>query len=207
MFSVQRTPINFGTTQRRYLDYITNFNSKNKVDLFDTTPKLVRVRSIVMNGIPLFTKNRDGCRPTIEIYANGDTRLYSTVNEYEDLRLYNRATDTKVQWRDLNLSINSNSDLSIIISHARSGLGARVLQANKMNMMRVCSVQFNLAIEKQVDVGVQTIRFETIHLDGIDAIDRYPREFQIQIELDYTSDGKVFGNAFSHLKSSFLNFC
>lgn len=191
-FSVQRIPVSFTTSQRRYLDYITNFNSKNKIDLFDQVPKIVQIRSITMQGIPLFTKNRDGCRPLIELFdGSSETCLFSSANEYEELRSYSRASETKVKWSEINVTLDSNEDICIVISHVRSGLGTLMLQGHKMQTLRICSLQFNLALEKQVESGSQTLRFETIALDGIDSIDRYPREFQIVIELQYSTLGNA----------------
>jgi cyclin G-associated kinase len=202
-FSVQRAPISFHASQRRYLEYITKFNSKNKVDLFDSAAKIVQLRSIVMNGIPLFTKNRDGCRPIIEIFSGtSETCVFSTSHEYDDLRSYNRAADSQVKWSDLNVSLDSNADICIVISHARSGLGARVLQNAKIQTLRICSLQFNLALEKQVENGLQTLRFETIALDGIDTIDRYPREFQIAVNLQYSTLDSKAGRSTAQLTAS-----
>ena len=58
LFAVRRCPINLNAAHKRYLDYITNFNLKNKTDLFDKKPEKVIIKSVIMNGVPLFSKNR-----------------------------------------------------------------------------------------------------------------------------------------------------
>lgn len=57
-FAVRRCPINLNAAHKRYLDYITNFNLKNKTDLFDKKAQKVIIKSVIMNGVPLFSKNR-----------------------------------------------------------------------------------------------------------------------------------------------------
>lgn len=58
LFAVRRCPINLNAAHKRYLDYVTNFNLKNKTDLFDKKAEKVTIKSVIMNGIPLFSKSR-----------------------------------------------------------------------------------------------------------------------------------------------------
>ena len=57
-FAVRRCPINLNAAHKRYLNYVTSFNLKNKTDLFDKKAEKVIIKSVIMNGIPLFSKNR-----------------------------------------------------------------------------------------------------------------------------------------------------
>jgi len=191
-FAVRRCPIDLNAAHRRYLDYITNFNLKNKTDLFDKKSEKVIIKSVIMNGIPLFSKNRDGCRPVLEIFTEKDKRIFSSLKDYEQLIVYNKVCDSRVHWKDLNIPCNSKNDLYAVIYHARAGLGSRMLQTKLITSIRICSVQFNLTMERKVNAGTQILKFNLINLDSIDEVDRYPREFQISFELDFT--GTVMEN-------------
>ena len=130
---------------------------------------------------------RDGCRPFVEVFVN-DSRIASTSTEYERLRHYNRATDSCVYWKDLKACCDIHSDVLIIIYHARSSLGARVLQTKMMSMLTICSIQFVPQFElKSSQNGTQTINFSTSQLTGLEEMDRYPREFSVSIEMELTN--------------------
>ena len=89
----------------------------------------------------------------------------------------------------MNLKCNSNNDVYVSISHARAGLSSRVLQS-KILKIKICSVQFNLAMERKIDSGTQTLKFNLIELDKIEEVEKYPREFQLVFEIDYMETGK-----------------
>jgi hypothetical protein len=45
-------------------------------------------------------------------------------------------------------------------------------------------------MERNKNIGTQVLKFNLINLDSIEEVDRYPREFQLQFELDYTGIGR-----------------
>lgn len=133
---------------------------------------------------------------------NGDIRIASTANDYEKLRQYSRATDTRIVWNDLSVQCEPKADLLLVISHARSTIGSKMLQA-KMTAIRMTSVQFNLLLEHKGVIGPHSLKFDLSSLDDIEEPDRYPKDFQVVIELElqtHCSNG-------SKISSKSHNFC
>lgn len=110
-------------------------------------------------------------------------KIGSTLSDYDRMRVYMKDCDNRVVWKDLKINCDAYSDIFVVISHARSSIGSKVLQG-KMAMFKICSVQFNLLQEFQC-IGHTTLKFDLNQIDGIDEIDRYPRDFQLSIELEY----------------------
>lgn len=104
--------------------------------------------------------------------------------------VYNKVCDSRVHWKDLNIACNTTNDIYAVIYHARAGFGSRMLQTKLITSIRICSVQFNLTMERKTNVGSQILKFNLINLDSIDEVDRYPREFQLSFELEFTGTGK-----------------
>jgi hypothetical protein len=114
---------------------------------------------------------------------NGDIRIASTSNEYEKLRPYTRGSDNRVVWKDLSIQCDPKADILIVVSHARSTLGSKMLQS-KITAIKISSVQFNLLFEHKGVVGEHVLKFDLNNLDGIEESDRYPRDFQLIVELE-----------------------
>lgn len=131
----------------------------------------------------------------IEIFAEKDKRIFSSARNYEELTVYNKVCDSRVHWKDLNIPCNSKNDLYVVVSHVRAGLGSKMLQSKLITSIRICSVQFNLTMERKTNVGTQILKFNLIDLDSIEEVDRYPAKFHLQFELDFTDLGKFSSSA------------
>lgn len=85
MFAVKRYPPGLNASQYRYLNYYMSL----LVEPHPIRPhhKPVTLATLTISPVPIFTKNRDGCRPYVEIFQ-GDQRLLSTLTEYERMRVY-----------------------------------------------------------------------------------------------------------------------
>lgn len=85
MFAVKRYPPGLNASQYRYLNYYMSL----LVEPHPIRPhhKPVTLATLTLSPVPIFTKNRDGCRPYVEIFQ-GDQRLLSTLTEYERMRVY-----------------------------------------------------------------------------------------------------------------------
>ena len=132
---------------------------------------------------------------------NGDIRIASTANEYDKLRPYSRATDTRVVWRELNVQCDPKADLLVVVSHARSTIGSKMLQS-KMTAIRITSVQFNLYLEHRGEVGPHLLKFDLNSLDDIEELERYPKDFQLAIEFElqtHCSNGSNIRNKSQNL--------
>ena len=132
---------------------------------------------------------------------NGDIRIASTANEYEKLRHYSRVTDSRVDWNDLSVQCDPKADILVVISHARSTIGAKMLQS-KMTAFRITSVQLNLLMEHKGVVGQHSLVFDLNSLDDIEETDRFPRDFQLIIGLELQTH---FSNG-SKISSKTQNF-
>ena len=88
MFAVKRCPPGLNASQYRYLDYYLSLFAEPQPVRPHHKP--VTLATLTLSPVPLFTKNRDGCRPYVEI-LQGDQRLLSTLTEYERMRVYHAA--------------------------------------------------------------------------------------------------------------------
>lgn len=104
MFAVKRCPPGLNASQYRYLQYYTSLLA----ELHPTRPhhKPVTFATLTFSPVPLFTKNRDGCRPYVEIFQ-GDQRMLSTLTEYERMRVYH-FSENKVNMIKFNFKFNFN---------------------------------------------------------------------------------------------------
>ena len=66
----------------RYIEYMCDMVAEEPV-----TPhsKPILVKAVVMTPVPLFSKQRNGCRPFCEVYV-GDERVTTTSQEYDKMR-------------------------------------------------------------------------------------------------------------------------
>ena len=66
----------------RYIEYMCDMVAEEPV-----TPhsKPILVKAVVMTPVPLFSKQRSGCRPFCEVYV-GDERVTTTSQEYDKMR-------------------------------------------------------------------------------------------------------------------------
>lgn len=126
----------------------------------------------------------------LEIFVEKDKKIFSSSCNYEELIVYNKVCDSRVHWKDLNIACNSKNDIYAVVYHARAGLGSKMLQSKLMTSIRICSVQFNLTMERKTNAGTQILKFNLIDLDSIEEVDRYPAKFHLQFELDFTGIGK-----------------
>lgn len=187
LFSMRRGPIELSLSQLRYLNYVQTIGA-GRVKEFHPPAECAVIKSVTINGIPLFTKLRDGCRPFIEFYM-GDLRISSTCTDYERIRVYNRLSDTRILFKDLKVTCDSRADLYLVMNHARSTIGSRMLQGAKMTAHPIFAVQFNLDFERTVATGDQSIKFKLSQLDLVEELDRFPREFSVVIDLEFQGQG------------------
>ncbi|KAJ6224835.1 hypothetical protein RDWZM_003380 [Blomia tropicalis] len=180
-FTSKRTQVELSTSQHRFLNYVSKLKTDEKNFAFFSCTRKTLIRSVTMHGIPLFTKIRDGCRPFIEIFSSN--RLYTTCSDYEKLIPYTRNVHTDVVWKDINISAPLNADLQIIISHARSTISSKMLNQAKLTPIRITATQFNLFFEeKSSQKGL--ISFSLKDLDDVEELDRFPRDFRVDISYE-----------------------
>lgn len=171
MFSMKRCPPGIWPSHKRYIEYMCDMVAEEPI-----TPhsKPVLVRAVVMTPVPLFNKQKSGCRPFCEVYV-GDERVTTTSQEYDKMRDF-KIEDGKAV---IPLGTTVQGDVLIAIYHARSTLGGR-LQA-KMASMKMFQVQFHTGF---VPRNATTVKFAKYDLDACDIQEKYPDLFQVNLEVE-----------------------
>ncbi|KAM7159405.1 cyclin-G-associated kinase isoform 1-T1 [Molossus nigricans] len=171
MFSMKRCPPGIWPSHKRYIEYMCDMVAEEPI-----TPhsKPILVRAVVMTPVPLFNKQRSGCRPFCEVYV-GDERMATTSQEYDKMREF-KIEDGKAV---IPLGTTVQGDVLIVIYHARSTLGGR-LQA-KMASMKMFQVQFHTGF---VPRNATTVKFAKYDLDACDIQEKYPDLFQVNLDVE-----------------------
>ncbi|XP_062873538.1 cyclin-G-associated kinase isoform X2 [Trichomycterus rosablanca] len=171
MFSMKRCPPGITPSHKRYMEYMCDMMAEEPIIPHS---KPIRLRSIVMTPVPLFNKQRNGCRPFCEVYV-GDDRVATTSQEYDRMR------DFKIEdgRAEIPLDVTVQGDVLVVIFHARSTLGGR-LQA-KMASMKVFQIQFHTGF---VPRNATTVKFAKYDLDACDIQEKYPDLFQVNLNVE-----------------------
>ncbi|NXO26147.1 GAK kinase, partial [Cisticola juncidis] len=171
MFSMKRCPPGIWPSHKRYIEYMCDMMAEEPIIPHS---KPILIRSIVMTPVPLFSKQRNGCRPFCEVYV-GDERVTTTSQEYDKMKEF-KIEDGKAV---IPLGITVQGDVLIVIYHARSTLGGR-LQA-KMASMKMFQIQFHTGF---VPRNATTVKFAKYDLDACDIQEKYPDLFQVNLEVE-----------------------
>ncbi|XP_010227060.1 PREDICTED: cyclin-G-associated kinase [Tinamus guttatus] len=171
MFSMKRCPPGIWPSHKRYIEYMCDMMAEEPIIPHS---KPILVKSITMTPVPLFSKQRNGCRPFCEVYV-GDERVTTTSQEYDKMKEF-KIEDGKAI---IPLGITVQGDVLIVIYHARSTLGGR-LQA-KMTSMKMFQIQFHTGF---VPRNATTVKFAKYDLDACDIQEKYPDLFQVNLEVE-----------------------
>ncbi|KAM9367644.1 cyclin-G-associated kinase [Phaethornis superciliosus] len=171
MFSMKRCPPGIWPSHKRYIEYMCDMMAEEPIIPHS---KPILIRSVIMTPVPLFSKQRNGCRPFCEVYV-GDERLATTSQEYDKMKEF-KIEDGKAV---IPLGITVQGDVLIVIYHARSTLGGR-LQA-KMASMKMFQIQFHTGF---VPRNATSVKFAKYDLDACDIQEKYPDLFQVNLEVE-----------------------
>ncbi|KAJ7335293.1 hypothetical protein JRQ81_013234 [Phrynocephalus forsythii] len=171
MFSMKRCPPGIWPSHKRYIEYMCDMMAEEPIIPHS---KPILIKSIVMTPVPLFSKQRNGCRPFCEVYV-GDERVATTSQEYDKMKDF-KIEDGKAV---IPLGITVQGDVLVVIYHARSTLGGR-LQA-KMASMKMFQIQFHTGF---VPRNATTVKFAKYDLDACDIQEKYPDLFQVNLEVE-----------------------
>ncbi|MGH0143802.1 UNVERIFIED_CONTAM: hypothetical protein FKN15_063772 [Acipenser sinensis] len=171
MFSMKRCPPGIWPSHKRYIEYMCDMMADEPIIPHS---KPILIQSITMTPVPLFNKQRSGCRPFCEVYV-GDDRVATTSQEYDKMRDFKMENGKA----EIPLGITVQGDVLIVIYHARSTLGGR-LQA-KMASMKMFQIQFHTGF---VPRNATTVKFAKYDLDACDIQEKYPDLFQVNLEVE-----------------------
>uniref|UniRef100_A0A4W6EJG2 Cyclin-G-associated kinase n=1 Tax=Lates calcarifer TaxID=8187 RepID=A0A4W6EJG2_LATCA len=171
MFSMKRCPPGIAPSHKRYIEYMCDMMAEEPIIPHS---KPITIRSIIMTPVPLFNKQRNGCRPFCEVYV-GDERVLTTSQEYDKMK------DFKIEdgRAEIPLNVTVQGDVLVVIYHARSTLGGR-LQA-KMASMKMFQIQFHTGF---VPRNATTVKFAKYDLDACDIQEKYPDLFQVNLDIE-----------------------
>uniref|UniRef100_A0A8C6ZR80 Cyclin G associated kinase n=1 Tax=Nothoprocta perdicaria TaxID=30464 RepID=A0A8C6ZR80_NOTPE len=163
MFSMKRCPPGIWPSHKRYIEYMCDMMAEEPIIPHS---KPIVVKSITMTPVPLFSKQRNGCRPFCEVYV-GDERF-----KIEDGKAI------------IPLGITVQGDVLIVIYHARSTLGGR-LQAKVMtNFTKPFCRPLLIFHTGFVPRNATTVKFAKYDLDACDIQEKYPDLFQVNLEVE-----------------------
>ncbi|KAJ8414125.1 hypothetical protein AAFF_G00067230 [Aldrovandia affinis] len=171
MFSMKRCPPGISPSHKRYIEYMCDMMAEEPIIPHS---KPILIRAIAMTPVPLFNKQRSGCRPFCEVYM-GDERVATTSQEYDKMKDF-KMEDGRAE---IPLGVTVQGDVLIVIYHARSTLGGR-LQA-KMASMKMFQIQFHTGF---VPRNATTVKFAKYDLDACDIQEKYPDLFQVNLEVE-----------------------
>uniref|UniRef100_A0A673HNK4 Cyclin-G-associated kinase-like n=1 Tax=Sinocyclocheilus rhinocerous TaxID=307959 RepID=A0A673HNK4_9TELE len=171
MFSMKRCPPGISPSHKRYIEYMCDMMAEEPIIPHS---KPITIRSVAMTPVPLFNKQRNGCRPFCEVYV-GDERVATTSQEYDRMKDF-KTEDGRAE---IPLNITVQGDVLIVIYHARSTLGGR-LQA-KMASMKMFQIQFHTGF---VPRNASTVKFAKYDLDACDIQEKYPDLFQVHVNVE-----------------------
>ncbi|KAF3695514.1 Cyclin-G-associated kinase [Channa argus] len=171
MFSMKRCPPGIAPSHKRYIEYMCDMMAEEPI-IPHSKPLIIR--SIVMTPVPLFNKQRNGCRPFCEVYV-GDERVLTTSQEYDKMKDF-KMEDGRAE---IPLNVTVQGDVLVVIYHARSTLGGR-LQA-KMASMKMFQIQFHTGF---VPRNATTVKFAKYDLDACDIQEKYPDLFQVNLDIE-----------------------
>ncbi|XP_072290222.1 cyclin-G-associated kinase isoform X2 [Eucyclogobius newberryi] len=171
MFSMKRCPPGIAPSHKRYIEYMCDMMAEEPIIPHS---KPITIHSIVMTPVPLFNKQRNGCRPFCEVYV-GDERVLTTSQEYDRMKDF-KMEDGKAE---IPLNVTVQGDVLVVIYHARSTLGGR-LQA-KMASMKMFQIQFHSGF---VPRNATTVKFAKYDLDACDIQEKYPDLFQVNLNIE-----------------------
>nr|XP_033772638.1 cyclin-G-associated kinase isoform X2 [Geotrypetes seraphini] len=178
MFSMKRCPPGIWPSHKRYIEYMCDMMAEEPIIPHN---KPILVKSIIMTPVPLFNKQRSGCRPFCEVFV-GEERVVTTSQEYDKMKDF-KIEDGKAE---IPLNVTVQGDILIVIYHARSTLGGR-LQA-KMASMKMFQLQFHTGF---VPRNATTVKFAKYDLDACDIGEKYPDLFQVNLEVEVDPRDKL----------------
>ncbi|XP_050532140.1 cyclin-G-associated kinase [Daktulosphaira vitifoliae] len=173
IYAVKKSAPVLQPSEYRYLNYIASEQTHN----IDS----INIRRLLIEPVPLFNKNRDGCRPFIEIYE-GYNKVLSTEQEYEKMCSYD-ITQGKINLTLKYLPAGIRNDITLIAYHSRQVLGRTV-------PIKMFQIQFHSDFLIFPDGDDVVVDFNKSELDFISSSDHYQSNmFHVKIEIEQHKNG------------------
>ncbi|XP_071954389.1 cyclin-G-associated kinase-like isoform X1 [Antedon mediterranea] len=178
MFQVKRGPPAVTPSQKRYMEYVCSMLADEPVM---PNPHTVRLKKVVLTPVPLYNKQRTGCRPFIEVF-HGEDRILTTSQEYEKMQGF-RVSDCQVE---IPIKLEVAGDIMIVVYHARSTFGGKM--QGKVTALKMCQFQFHTGFIKPNE---REISFDRYDLDCIEQPDKFGDNFQASVHVEVTNNDEA----------------
>ncbi|CAF0957547.1 unnamed protein product [Rotaria sordida] len=155
-------------SQKRYIQYLCDL-SCGVIEKPHFTELMLK--TINLSPVPLFNRERNGCRPYVDVFNQDYKKIFSTYQEANKLRLFS-ATDGVCL---IPLNIPFNGDLTIHVSHAPVGLS---LQAHDGGI-RICELTIN---SNFCPLNHSELSYSRYELDGAEQTEKYPPSFRLTLD-------------------------
>ncbi|VVC36782.1 Hypothetical protein CINCED_3A000994 [Cinara cedri] len=173
IYAVKKSAPVLQPSEIRYLNYVANEQTYN----IDS----INLRRLIMEPVPLFNKNRDGCRPFIEIYE-GYNKVLTTEQEYERLPSYD-ISNGKISISLKSLPAGVRNDITLIAYHSRQLLGRSV-------PIKIFQLQFHSDFLMFPDGDDIIMDFKKGDLDFLSSSEHYQsNQFHVKIEIEQHKNG------------------
>uniref|UniRef100_A0A8C2YW97 Cyclin-G-associated kinase n=1 Tax=Cyclopterus lumpus TaxID=8103 RepID=A0A8C2YW97_CYCLU len=159
MFSMKRCPPGIAPSHKRYMEYMCDMMAEEPIVPHS---KPIIIHSIVMTPVPMFNKQRAGCRPFCEVYV-GDERVLTTSQEYDKMNGDSPQCDGPGRC--------TGGDLPCQIYTGRASMAS----------MKMFQIQFHTGF---VPRNATTVKFAKYDLDACDIQEKYPDLFQVNLDIE-----------------------
>ncbi|XP_022105405.1 cyclin-G-associated kinase-like [Acanthaster planci] len=173
MFTSKRGPPGVISSQKRYMEYICDMmDPEHPIMPHDN---LLKIKTLTLMPVPLYNKQRNGCRPFVELYL-GEERILSTSQEYEKMKGY----FVDDGWAEIPIDRVVYGDVMCMVYHARSTFGGKV--QGKVTAMKMFQLQFHAGF---VPHGSQTVQFSKYDVDLMEQPDKFPDLFNVTLRIEF----------------------
>lgn len=199
-FNSKRSIPEISASCRRYLQYVKQVCDRLRSDDPTATHPImhdyqVRVDRLLMTPVPLFNRQRSGCRPYVEVHV-ADKRLATTCGDYETIRPFMSSEKKATVELGTVVGGTSNHDVTLSLYHARQLFGGK-LQNAKMTNVKMFNFTFNTCL---LPVGTVKLHLSRYDLDGMSGVeDKVPSGFQLTIDVSM-ADARPLDQSLAHRK-------
>jgi len=155
-------------SQRRYVQYLCDL-ATGMIERPHFTEFIIR--SVNLSPVPLFNRERTGCRPFVDIFTPDQKKIFSTHQDPSKLRVFSAIDGVCL----IPINIPFNGDLTIHINHAPVGLSLSAHDGG----IRICQLTINSNFASTNQSELSYSRYE---LDGIEQTEKYPPSFRVTLE-------------------------
>ncbi|CAF0801102.1 unnamed protein product [Didymodactylos carnosus] len=155
-------------SQKRYIQYFCDLSHGiiERPHLLD-----INLKTINLSPVPTFNRERNGCRPYVDIYNTEQKKIFSTYQDPSRIRLFSTTDGVCL----LPIGFTFNGDISIHISHAPVGISLSAHDGG----IRICELSLNSNFCSSNHAELSYSRYE---LDGCDATEKYPPSFRVSLD-------------------------